>query len=107
MSAKNLDKKGRLRRKIVAFRVSPEEGKVIDTLVQLSGLTKQDYILKRLEEKEIVVVGNPRVYRALKRELEKVLIELTRLSSEDAVPDELLEVISQITKTLEGMKHEA
>ena len=107
MSAKNLDKKGRLRSKIVAFRVSSEEGKVIDTLVQLSGLTKQNYILKRLEEKEIVVVGNPRVYRALKKELEKVLIELTRLSSEDAVPDELLEVISQITKTLEGMKHEA
>jgi len=107
MSAKNLDKKGRLRSKIVAFRVSPEEGKVIDTLVQLSGLTKQDYILKRLEEKEIVVVGNPRVYRALKKELEKVLIELTRLSPEDAVPDELMEVISQIAKTLEGMKHEA
>lgn len=36
--------------------------------MRLSGLTKQDYIIRRLQEKEIVVVGNPRVYKALKSE---------------------------------------
>ena len=40
---KNLDYKGRWRNKTVAFRVSEEEAKLIDTQVALSGLTKQDY----------------------------------------------------------------
>ena len=42
---KNLDYKGRWRNKTVAFRVSEEEAKLIDTQVALSGLTKQDYII--------------------------------------------------------------
>ena len=52
---KNLDSKGRWRNKIVAFRVSPEEAEQIDACVRLSGLSKQDYITKRLTDREIVV----------------------------------------------------
>ena len=47
MSAKNLDKHNRWRNKTVAFRVSPEEGAQIETAVKLTGLTKQDYIIRR------------------------------------------------------------
>lgn len=79
MSAKCLDKQGRWRNKTVAFRVSPEEDELLETAVRLSGLTKQDYITRRLQEKEVVVTGNPRVYKALKNELAKVLNELKRL----------------------------
>ena len=78
MSVKVLDRQGRWRNKIVAFRVSPEEDEQLEIAVRLSGLTKQDYIVRRLQEKEIVVVGNPRVYKAF---------EL-------------------ITKTMQGMKDE-
>ena len=56
MSAKNRDSRGRWRNKTVAFRVSPEEDELIETLVRLSGLTKQEYIV-RAAGKEIVVVG--------------------------------------------------
>ena len=59
MSLKNLDRKNRWRNKTVAFRVSPEEDRQIETAVRLSGLTKQDYIIRRLQDREIVVVGNP------------------------------------------------
>ena len=58
MSAKNLDQKGRHRNKVVAFRVSAEEDALIEKEVHLSGLTKQDFIIKRLQNKEIVVQGN-------------------------------------------------
>lgn len=104
MSAKNMDSQGRWRNKIVAFRVSPEEDGLIETKVRLSGLTKQDYIISRLLEKEIIVVGNPRVYKALKNDLAKVLEELHRIKGGDVVPDELLDVIELITVTLKGMK---
>jgi hypothetical protein len=104
MSAKNMDSQGRWRNKVVAFRVSPEEDEVIETMVRLSGLTKQDYIIRRLEEKEIIVVGNPRVYKALKKELEKVLDELQRIKGGEEVSKDLLDVIEQITVTMKGMK---
>ncbi|MCD8048717.1 MAG: hypothetical protein LUG52_03800 [Clostridia bacterium] len=105
MSAKNLDNKGRHRSKIVAFRVSPEESELIDTKVRLSGLTKQDYIIRRLTDKEIVVVGNPRVYKALKDELNEVLIKL-QSAADNNDNDELLETIQLIAATLGGMKEE-
>ena len=45
MSEKNLDRNGRWRNITVAFRVSPEEDKLIESAVRMAGLTKQDYII--------------------------------------------------------------
>ena len=75
MSLKNRDNKNRWRNKTVAFRVSPEEDAQIETAVRLSGLTKQDYITRRLLCRDVVVQGNPRVYKALRNELAAVLEE--------------------------------
>ena len=66
MSLKNMDNKNRWRSKTVGFRVSPEEDAQIETAVRLSGLTKQDYITRRLLCRDVVVQGNPRVYKALR-----------------------------------------
>ena len=60
MSAKNLDKHNRWRNKTVAFRVSPQEDEQLEIFVKLSGLTKQDYITRRLLERDVVVQGNIR-----------------------------------------------
>ena len=105
MSAKSLDRHNRWRSITVGFRVSPEEAKQLDIAVALSGLTKQDYILKRLMNREVVVQGNPRVYIALKRQLEEVLQELKALQGETP-PEELLDTICLINRTLYGMKGE-
>lgn len=107
MSAKNRDNKNRWRNKTVAFRVSPEEDAQIETAVRLSGLTKQDYIVRRLQDREIVVVGSPRVYKALRNQLSAVLAELQRIESGGAVDDELLFAIQLITATLDGLKEES
>lgn len=106
MSVKVMDRQGRWRNKTVAFRVSPEEDALIETAVRLSGLTKQDYILRRLQQKEIVVQGNPRVYKALKDELRKVLEELQRIEAGESVNEDLLEVITLLAETMSGMKEE-
>ena len=104
MSAKNIDNKGRFRSRTIGFRVSPEEDSQINVAVSLSGLTKQDYIVKRLLCHDIVVQGNPRVYKALKDRLGEVLTELKRIENGDTVSEELLENIKLITVTLDGMK---
>ena len=64
MSAKNRDNHNRWRSKTIAFRVSPEENEQIEIAVRLSGLTKQDYIARRLLDRAVVVQGNPGVYKA-------------------------------------------
>ena len=107
MSAKNLDKKNRFRSKTVAFRVSPEEWEQFETAVKLSGLTKQDYLINRISERDIVVQGNPRVYKALRDQLYNVLVELSRIDGLiDGMDTELLETINLITVTLKGLKEE-
>ncbi len=107
MSAKNLDNKGRFRSRTIGFRVSPEEDAQINVAVSLSGLTKQDYITNRLLCRDIVVQGNPRVYKALKDQLAKVLDELKRIENGDEVDEDLLATINLITVTLDGMKQES
>lgn len=106
MSAKNLDTHNRWRNKTVAFRVSPEENKQIDAAVRLSGLTKQDYITRRLLDRAVVVQGNPRVYKALRDQLAAVLGELRRIEAGGDVWDELLATIDLISVTLGGMKED-
>ena len=90
----------------MAFRVSPDEDREIETAVRLSGLTKQDYITRRLLCREIVVQGNPRVYKALRNELNSVLEELKRLEAGQSIDGELLETIRLISTTLDGMRED-
>ena len=106
MSLKNRDEHNRWRNKTVAFRVSPEEDKQIEIYVRLSGLTKQDYITRRLTHRDIVVQGNPRVFKALRNQLADVLLELQRIEAGGGVNDELLDVIEMIADILGGLKEE-
>ena len=106
MSLKNRDNKNRWRNKTVAFRVSPEEDEQIETAVRLSGLTKQDYITRRLMCREVVVQGNPRVYKALRNEFAAVLVELQRIEAGGGVDGELLDTIRLITAIMDGMREE-
>ena len=104
MSMKNLDRHNRWRNKTVAFRVSPQEDEQLEIFVKLSGLTKQDYITRQLLEKEVVVQGNPRVYKALRDELAAVLDELRRIEAGQGVNEELLDTIQMIAAILGGMR---
>ena len=103
MSLKSLDKKGRWRSLAVAFRMSPEENADIDIRVKLSGLTKQDYILRRLTERDIIVHGSPRVYKALRNQMTEILTELKRLDNVGDADDELLDILQLVTETVDKM----
>lgn len=104
MSAKNRDEHGRFRNITVGFRVSPEENEQLNTAVALSGLPKQEYCYRKCMDRDIVVQGNPRVYKALRDQLAAVLDELRRIEAAGEIRDELYENIELITKTLLGMK---
>ena len=77
---------------------------MLDTYVRLSGLTKQDYITRRLLCREMIVQGNPRVYKALRNEFAAVLAELQRIEAGGGVDGELLDTIQQIAAIMDGMR---
>ena len=103
---RTLDYKGRWRNHTVAFRVSDEEAKLLNDLVALSGLTKQDYITRRLLCRDVVVQGNPSVYKALKNLMAAIYEELKRLEALSPDNDELLYTLQVIAITLDGRKGE-
>ena len=102
LSKKNLDNHNRLRSKIVSFRMSPEEAQLLDSFVSLSGLNKQDYLISRVLKRDVIVQGNPRVYKALRNEFTNLTNELQNASQVD---DEFLLVLKQSLDILSDMKN--
>lgn len=72
----------------------------------LSGLTKQDYIIRRLQCRDVVVQGNPRVYKALRNQMADIYEELKRLEDCSEANDELFYTIQLIVEIMNGLKGE-
>ena len=106
MSQKNLDRRGRWRTRNVGFKVSPEEAEWIDAAVRLSGLTKQEYIIRKLRNLDVVVQGNPRVYKALRNTMQEILTELQRIKDASEITPETHDLLVLITNIMNGMKEE-
>lgn len=104
MSQKALDRHNRWRSKTVAFRMSPEENAQLDTAVRMCGLTKQDYIIQKLLNHDVVVKGNARIFKALRSLLGEVLTELKRIEAGTGINLELMEIIRMMTDILSGME---
>ena len=105
MSAKARDGQGRWRCKTIGVRVSPEENTEIDALAALSGMSKQDYCIHRMLQRDIVVIGNPRVHKALKIQMEQLCQEFSKLCSVNDVSAEALRVLEYLTKIYNGLEY--
>lgn len=100
MSDKKLDRKGRWRNRVVAFRVSDKEAELLNRLVDISGLTKQEYLIKKTTDRRVVVKGSIRVFGALKVQLTFVYEELKRLKEITPDNDDLIELLKVISLIL-------
>lgn len=103
MSRKVIDAQGRWRSKTVSLRMSPEENALLGHYAKLSGMTKQDYMIARLLQKEIVVQGNPRVYKALRHQLGALLLELQQIKSVSQMQPEWMDRLEFTLKIMEGL----
>ena len=61
--------------------------------MRLSGLTKQEYLIRRALNREVVVYGNPRVHRALKRKMEELCELIKNMPEMDYMDLETAEVM--------------
>lgn len=103
MSEMNLDQHGRRRNVTIAFRVSPEEAKLIDAQVAMSGMTKQDYITARLLNRKVTVVPSSRLQKALREHIDAAYRELRRIRDGTGVSPELEATLEILAKTFAAL----
>ncbi|MBE5996252.1 MAG: hypothetical protein E7240_02715 [Lachnospiraceae bacterium] len=107
MSKRKLDEHGNWRSKAVTFNMSPEEDELFERMVHISGLCKRDFIANRLLNRDVVVQGNPKVYKALKDEMAAIKEELERIAAGGTVSPYLLDLIRFMTEVMNGMKEDS
>mgnify|MGYP000004956262 FL=1 len=108
MSRKNRDKYNRFRSKTIAFRVSEEENKTLETKVTLSGLTKQDYLIHCIEQRDYVIDGkNTRVWKALKQQLDVFIKRFCEIDDISKLENDELEVLEYMLQIIIAIKKEA
>ncbi len=89
-----------MRNVLISFRMLPQEANNLNQQVALSGLTKQDYIIKCLLEREVRVVCGRKVAREMQEVLEALLEELQYLE-EGVVPSaEIMEPLKNVLEIL-------
>lgn len=100
MSAKNLDSKGRLRSRVVGFRMSEEESEELNKKVALSGMNKQDYIIESLLKRKIRIVGGRKVIREVQMQLEAILEELQFLDDNTDIEEDIIVPLKTVLEVL-------
>lgn len=101
MSQKNRDSHNRWRNVTIAFRMSKEESELLNRYVAVSGLLKQEYLISRVLQRNIKVYPNPRVYKALKNELEHISLTIEKAGANDETY-ELLQTVLEMIKEIKG-----
>lgn len=91
--------KNRKRNVVVAFRMTPEEAQELNVQVALSGLTKQDYLIKCCLEHEIRVVCGRKVARQMRTYLEEIQEKL-QFSKQKRVREEILMPLKHVLEIL-------
>ena len=96
MSKKNIDPQGRMRSKTVAFRMSPEEAYLLQRYADMSGMTKQDYLISRVLQREVTVIPNKRMQLYREENMLYVFKELRRLDAGQVLPQDLSELVGML-----------
>ena len=100
MSQKSKDKKNRWRNVVVGFRMSPQEAEELNAKVSLSGLSKQDYLIKSCLGQELHIVCGRKVAREMQMYLEAILEELQNMETTEEMDEELLTPLKHILEIL-------
>ena len=76
--------------------MTPEENELINRYVALSGLQKQEYLTANMLRQQIKVYGNPRVFKALKYQMNEIVTELRRIDSSAELDKEFMDLIRYV-----------
>lgn len=86
-----------------AFRVSREESERIELLARAAGVTQQEYIMAKIEDREFTVVPDIRTYKMLRESMRQVYQELCRLRDCSAMDERLIAKIELLRDLFVGI----
>ena len=86
-----------------AFRVSHEENERIELLSKAAGVTQQQYIMMKLEDKEFTIVPDVRTYKMLRDEMRAVYQELCRIRDGSDINEQLEAKIVLLSELFAGL----
>jgi len=86
-----------------AFRVSREESDRIELLAKAAGVTQQEYIMMKIEDKEFTVVPDIRTYKMLRDSMRQVYQELCRLRDCSTMDERLIAKIELLSDLFVGI----
>lgn len=90
-----------------AFRVSREESERIELLAKAAGVTQQEYIMAKIEDKEFTVAPDIRTYKMLRDSMRQVYQELCRLRDCSAMDERLIAKIELLSDLFIGIAGDA
>ena len=93
----------------IGFRCSPEQNENINRLVNMSGMTKQDYILAKLNDCKIEVNPSIRLYKGLSDAAKSIYLELRRIHGTSELEEQtvcVVDAFAGILKDLGGFDEE-
>ncbi len=89
---------------IVNFRMSKEENEILHNRIKLSGMKKQDYMIRSSLQQKIVVVGNKRIFDEIESELYMIYDEIKQLEKVDNLDLIKIEKLRTIAEIINGFE---
>ena len=106
VSPKMQEEKKRKRSVIVNFRVTPEEKKLLDNRIEISGMQRQDYFIKSCLYQKIITYGNIRTFDVMRKKVVEINKHLNLISKSEELDLEILESLRMILEMLDGLVEE-
>ena len=106
VSPKKKNEKKRKRSVIVNFRVTPEEKKLLDNRIEISGMQRQDYFIKSCLYQKIITYGNIRTFDVIRKKVVEINKHLNLISKSEELDLEVLESLRMILEMLDGLEEE-
>lgn len=103
---KKENEKNRKRSVIVNFRVTPEEKRLIDERIALSGIARAEFFINSCMHQKIVTFGNVRTFDEMKRKLLVIDRHLQQIEKTEELDIEVLESLRMILEMLGGLERE-
>lgn len=95
----------RTRQITVSFRVNEEEQEILNRKAALSGLTKQDYLIHCIAQRDYVIDGrNTRVQKAISKQINEFIEKLKKQPCIEYWELEDLEILDYLLKVINAIK---
>ena len=100
---KKKNEKNRKRNVIQNFRISPEEKKLLEERIALSGMSKSEFFIGSCLHQKINVTGNIKTFKAMKEQMKRIDEHLCEIQKSEELDIEILESLRMILELLNGI----